>query len=106
MGTRVRQVGGMYPAQHETPLTGATITMTASQLNVKPAGTIAALTVNLPPDPFDGEEVGVNTTQIVTALTVASTVGHTIANAPTAGTAGGFFRMKYRLADTTWYRIG
>lgn len=94
-----------YPAQHETPLTGVTLVMTRAQLNVKPAGTIAALTVELPANPVDGQEVGINTTQIVTALTVQAT-GKTVANPPTAGTAGGFMRFKYRLADTTWYRIG
>lgn len=94
------------PAQHETPLTGVTIDMGASQLNVKPAGTIAALTVNLPTNPYDGEEAGINSTQIITALTVQA-AGKTVANPPTTFAAvGGFCRMKYRAADTTWYRIG
>lgn len=97
---------GAEPVQFAAPLTGATINAgSAGFLVVKPAGTIAALTVNFPTSPYDGQEWGYGTTQIVTALTLAA-AGKTIANGPTAGTAGGFAWFKYRAADTTWYRAG
>lgn len=104
MGERVRLIGA-WKGQFETPLTGVTIDMTNTQLIIVPAGTIAALTVNLPTDPYDGEEVGINMTQVITTLTIQS-AGKTVANPMTAGTVGGFCRFKYREASTTWYRIG
>lgn len=92
--------------QFATPLTGATIDATqAEQLVVKPAGTIAALTVNFPLAPYNGQVWGFVTTQIITALTMAAT-GKTISAALTAGTANGFATWKYRTADTNWYRVG
>lgn len=69
------------------------------------AGTIAAHTVNMPANPFDGMEVTIATTQVVTALTVAAT-GKTIKAPLTAGTANGFAKWRYREANTTWYRVG
>ena len=105
MSDRVRGIGH-FPAQYAEPLTGASVAMTRSHLTVKPAGTIAALTILVPDDPYDGEEVSFNTTQTITALTVDDTAGATFANAPTTLSAGAFARMKYREADNTWYRIG
>lgn len=97
---------GAEAVQFAAPLTGATINASsASQLVVKPAGTIAALTVNFPTGPYDGQEWGFVTTQIITALTLAA-AGKTIQAALTAGTADGFARWKYRSTDTTWYRVG
>jgi len=55
-----------------TPLTGTTVTMPATQqfLYVTPAGTIAALTVRLPPNPQNGQGVAISFLQIVTTLTI------------------------------------
>lgn len=94
-----------YPAQIETPLTGVTVTMTRNWLTIIPAATIAALTVELPAAPADGEVAGINMTQIITTLTVQAT-GKTVASPLAAGTVGGFAAWKYRLSNTTWYRVG
>lgn len=97
---------GAEAVQYAAPLTGATINAVgAEQLVVNPAGTIAALTVNFPLLPYDGQEWGFVTTQIITALTLAA-AGKTISAALTAGTANGFARWKYRATGTNWYRIG
>ena len=61
----------------QTPLTGATITIDAQtrQLIVNPAGTIAALTVNMPAASatmVDGSRIGICGTQIVTTLTMGA----------------------------------
>lgn len=73
------------------PLTGATINIDAQtrQLIVNPAGTIAALTVNLPAasatTPYTGQRIGICGTQIVTTLTSGAGTGNTFSTtAPTA----------------------
>jgi hypothetical protein len=97
---------GAEAVQYATPLTGVTLNASAAGTYVvNPAGTIAALTINFPTSPYDGQEWGYMTTQIVTALTLAAT-GKTIVGGPTAGTANGFARFKYRHTNATWYRIG
>jgi hypothetical protein len=77
------------------------------RLIIKPTGTLAAGTINLPDadDAEDGQEVLITCTQIVTALTVAAT-GLNVTGAPTTLAANGFFRMMYDAVDTTWYRVG
>lgn len=78
------------------------------RLIVKPTGTMAVGTINLPDvdEAEDGQEVLVTCTQIVTTLTVAAT-GLNVTGAPTTlAAANGFFRMMYDAADTTWYRVG
>lgn len=77
------------------------------RLIVKPTGTLAVGTINLPDvdDAEDGQEVLVTSTQIVTTLTVAAT-GLNVTGAPTTLAANGFFRMMYDAVDLTWYRVG
>lgn len=70
----------------EAPLTGATLTLDAQtrQLIVNPAGTIAALTVNLPAASatmVNGQRIGICGTQIVTALTLGGGTGNTFSPA-------------------------
>ena len=93
--------------QYEAPLTGATVAINDSteSLIVDPAGTIAALTVTMPANPYDGQYVEVATTQTVTALTQTA-AGKTIKGALTAGSANGFGAWRYSKATTTWYRVG
>lgn len=90
-----------------TPLTGTTVNIPADAevVYIEPAGTIAALTVNMLPNPYDGQELNICTTQTVTSLTQAVASG-TLRGALTAGTANGFGKWKYLAATTTWYRMG
>lgn len=80
--------GGLFDVQ--APLTGATLTLTQQhrQLIVNPAGTIAALTVNMPAASatmVNGSRVGVCGTQVVTTLTMGAGTGNTFnPAAPTA----------------------
>ena len=73
-----------------TPVTGDTITVDAQtrQLIVTPAGTIAALTINLPAasaSMLNGQRIGICGTQIVTTLTSGAGTGNTFSTtAPTA----------------------
>lgn len=72
------------------PVSADTITVDAQtrQLIVNPAGTIAALTINLPAASagmFNGQRVGICGTQIVTTLTSGAGTGNTFSTtAPTA----------------------
>ena len=66
----------------QAPLTATTITLDAvtRQLIVNPAGTIAALTVNLPAASatmINGQRLGICGTQVVTALTLGGGTGNT-----------------------------
>lgn len=68
------------------PVTGATVTLPkgATDVYLTPAGTLATLTVKLPPSPMNGVVVSLASSQVVTALTVQSASGAAVANAPTA----------------------
>ncbi len=93
--------------EYLVPLTGFSYVVQAanSWLLLAPAGTIATGTVVMPYGPTDGAVVQINTTATITALTVSG-VSVTIAGAPTTLAANAFFRMQYRLATNTWYRVG
>jgi len=73
-----------------TPVTTDVITVDAQtrQLIVTPAGTIAALTVNLPAasstTPYNGQRFGLCGTQIVTALTMGAGTGNTFGSTVTS----------------------
>jgi len=84
----------------EVPLTGDTITLTAGQrlLFVNPAGTIATLTVKLPPTPVAGQIVEMSFSQIVTALTVQDSAAGAVAS--TAGAVG--VAIQYRYIGSAW----
>jgi hypothetical protein len=102
-------VTGAYCDQsygYATPLTGATLTMGQYQqrLIINPAGTIATLTVNLPPTPLDGQLASMSTTHTISSLTVQTTDGSSLAVATMPVlTPGSAARFIYRLANTTWY---
>lgn len=90
-----------------TPLTGVTITVAAdtSSLIIQPAGTIAALTVNLASAPTV-RRIKIMTTQIITTLTMGGGGSNTLLGGLAAGTANGFAEYEYLAATTTWYRCG
>jgi hypothetical protein len=97
-------VGTMYL---NVPLAGDTYVAPddAEVVVHKPAGTIATLTHTMPLNPYDGQTHRVAFTQIVTTLTMNAT-GQTLNSGLTAGAVGSFGAWRYRLADTTWYRVG
>jgi len=71
------------------------------------AADIAALTVQMPVKPLDGQVVTLVFAQAVTALTMASGVGasQTLVGAATAAADAGFMSYQYEKAANTWYRI-
>lgn len=81
MNTPLTAIGGGVLTV-DTPLTGASITLTAQtrQLIINPAGTIAAYSVAMPAASatmVNGQRIGICGTQIVTALTLTGGTGNT-----------------------------
>ena len=76
-------------------------------LVLTPTGTLAAGTITLPPvaTAADKQEVLVNSTQAVTALTIAGN-GATVTGAPTTLAANSFFKLRFEGVTDTWYRVG
>jgi hypothetical protein len=88
------------------PVTTDTIALPddAEVVRIQPAGTIAALTVNPPANPRDGQELTLLFSQIVTALTMTGLNSQVINGALTAATAQGFATWKYEKGANDWYR--
>lgn len=76
-------------------------------LVLTPTGTLAAGTLTLPAvaNCVDRQEILVNSTQTVTALTIAAN-GATVTGGPTTIAANGFFRLRFDAVTKTWYRVG
>lgn len=91
----------------QTPATGATITIanTCSRLILKPAGTIATLTINMPAAPVDGQVCRISSTQTVTTLTMSGN-GNTLDGGLATLAAHAFGEWTFVLSQTTWFRTG
>lgn len=76
-------------------------------LVLTPTGTLAAGTLTLPAvaNCVDRQEILINSTQTVTALTIAAN-GATVTGGPTTIAANGFFRLRFDAVTKTWYRVG
>lgn len=91
--------------------TGFTVTVNNDSLSVwlilTPVAGYAAGTLTLPAvaNCVDRQEVLVNSTQAVTALTIAGN-GATVTGAPTTLAANGYFRLRFDAVTKTWYRVG
>jgi hypothetical protein len=86
----------------QSPLTGTTIALGTDDrlLYVNPAGTIAALTVKLTPNPQPYQICELSFGQIVTALTVQDWHGSAVAT--TAGAIG--VAIQYRFINGAWVK--
>ena len=79
-----------------------TIEQANTHLILTPTAGFAAGTVVLPTVVEDGDEVLVNCTQSLAALTITGTA----VGAPASLAANGFFRLKYDAVSGNWYRVG
>jgi hypothetical protein len=86
--------------QTGAPVAGATVSMSGPSLFLTPAGTLATLTVRLPPSPSAGEQASIVSTAAVTALTLQTATGGAVAGAPTALVANTKVTMQY--VGTAW----
>jgi uncharacterized membrane protein len=80
--------GTFFPgseAKVVVPTTGTVVAAPkgTTDIYLKPAGTLAALTVRLPPSPLPGVVVSLASSQIITTLTVQTAAGAAVAGAPT-----------------------
>jgi hypothetical protein len=122
------QIGGTYlagvftaPAQpvapqgiifENSPVSGATVALpNAPQPQAKlyvillPAATLAALTLDLPPSPVDGDTVQIFSSKAVTALTLTPPSGVLISNTPTSLTALVSVSVVYSAQYATWFHL-
>lgn len=107
---------GAYTTQYSSPsATGFNVTITDGaddntnvHLILTPTAGYAAGTITLPPVAglVDKQEVLVNCTQQVTALTINGNGATAVTGEPTSLAADDFFRLKYDLPSQTWYRVG
>lgn len=103
--------GGLRTQYVAPSVTAFTVTVTddgnSTWLILTPTGAFAAGTIKLPSkeSSLDGQEVVLNSTQAVTALTIDGN-GSAVTGAPTTLTANAFFRLRYDAVMSTWYRIG
>lgn len=102
-----------FKTQYSSPLTGASVTIAPATSNthliITPSSTISALTLVMPvvPGAVDKQEVLVNSTQIITTLTITANGATAVLGAPTTlATTNEFFRLKYDALMKTWYRVG
>jgi hypothetical protein len=92
--------------------TGFSVSITAGSDNIHliltPNAGYAAGTIVLPANlgAADKQEILVNTTQQVTALTIDGNGAVAVTGAPTSLGAEDFFRLKYDLGTQTWFRVG
>lgn len=102
-----------YVTEYAAPsATGFTVTIEAITDNVHliltPAAGYATGTIVLPPYPgvSDKQEVLVNCTQSLAALTLTASGATAVTGAPASLAANGFFRLKFDLLTKTYYRVG
>ena len=78
-----------------------------THLILTPTATFATGTIVLPSftTAVDKQQVLVNSTQIVTALTIDGN-GATVTGEPSALAANDFFTLKFEKATDVWYRVG
>ena len=99
--------------QYAAPLTGTTVQIAdgddSVHLILTPVGGLATLTLKFPAlaNCVDKQEIVVNTTQAITALTLDENGSSIVGFADGATLAQyGYLRFKFDAVLSTWYRIG
>lgn len=77
-------------------------------LILTPTATFATGTITLPAvaGVIDKQEILINCTQIVTTLTVDGNGATSVTGEPSTLSANDFFKLKYDLPNSVWYRVG
>lgn len=102
-----------FVTQYASPSsTGFSVQITNDDDNIHliltPTAGFAAGTIVLPTvtNVIDKQEVLVNCTQQVTALTINGNGAGAVTGEPSSLAADSFFRLKFDLPTSTWFRIG
>lgn len=105
--------GISYTTQYAAPsATGFSVQITDDSDNthliLTPVAGYAAGTIVLPAvgNVIDKQEVLVNSTQVVTTLTIDGNGAVAVTGEPSTLAANDFFRLKYDITVQTWYRVG
>lgn len=101
--------GPVETLRNFTPATGATVAVNIGDqrdlwIALAPAGTLAALTIDITGAPQSMQEIAVSSSAAVTALTV--TADQPVQGDPASMVANGFFRLKYDGVNSIWRRVG
>lgn len=83
------------------PTSGDTVTVTKSEVFIHASGTLAALTIAFPSSPAAGQELTINSDQIVTTLTIT---GATLLSSVTALAVDTPIRLKYESNTNKWVK--
>lgn len=108
MTLKVDGTNGVLQAyDYQTPTTGFTYTFAAGvqTLIMVPAGTLATGTITMPAAPGDGMTITVQSSQQITALSIAANTGQTLVGGTTQLIPNQPLSFVYRLSNTTWYPI-
>lgn len=90
-----------YPHTIFTPTTGSTVNVVNKQYNIiNPAGTLLALTINLPGSPANGDSVQIKYTQGISTVTYT---GGTVVSPITTPVTGMFVILVYDSGSNKWY---
>lgn len=100
-----------FTVQTAVPLSGATQTIGGISgnvwLQVRPAGTIASLTIALPPSTSaaDGQQVIVTTSQNISGTLTFTSSGATVSGVPSNAPANSSVIVRYDSASLTWFVV-
>lgn len=101
--------GGFKTIVRVIPVNAGTVTVDPFMGDIvqilEPAGTLLTLTVNLPVASFDGQNVTIKTTKLLTALTMNAGSG-SIFDVLTTLLLNGFATYTWSASAATWYRTG
>lgn len=105
-GWPLRTVASAGRSYNNSATSGSTITPTAHSGGIifDLGGPLAALTINSPGSPNDGDDFEVVTTQPIAAVTFAGAGGATVKGGTFGLGPNSCIRFFYRAANTTWYR--
>lgn len=90
---------------YQSPLTGFSYTpdVFTGNLILDSSSTLASGTVVMPATPYDGHQISVRTTQIISSMTFSPNAGQVVLGAPTALAVGQQVTAIYRSTNATWY---
>lgn len=100
--------GVLRSYDYQAPATGFSYTFGSGTqvLLMNPAGTLLTGTITMPANPSDGMTITFSSSQAITTLTVSANTGQSILNPLTTLALGGSASYMYRLASTTWHKVG
>lgn len=106
MTAKLDGTNGLLQAyDYQVLTTGFTYTFASGTqtLIANPAATLATGTITMPATPADGMVITIQSTQQVTAVTVAANTGQTLVGGASQLIPNQPLAFVYRLANTTWY---